>query len=89
MSYNLCYVRIFVHLFEFTSAVQAQNFFREEVWNSFKQIFETYLFETSKAGFVNPKLPVAKVRPVDFKDAAKRACGVRHLPLAEKLQWIR
>ncbi|KAF5186114.1 Repressor of rna polymerase iii transcription maf1-like protein [Thalictrum thalictroides] len=30
------------------SAVQAQNFFREEVWNSFKQIFETYLFETSK-----------------------------------------
>lgn len=27
-----------------------------------------------QAGFVDPKKPVAKVRPVDFEDAAKRAC---------------
>ncbi|KAF7801977.1 apyrase 2-like [Senna tora] len=28
-----------------------------------------------KVGFVDPKLPTAKVRPVDFEDAARRACG--------------
>lgn len=27
-----------------------------------------------QAGFIDPKLAVAKVKPVDFEDAAKRAC---------------
>lgn len=27
-----------------------------------------------QAGFIDTKLPVAKVRPSDFEDAAKRAC---------------
>lgn len=27
-----------------------------------------------QAGFVDSKLPVAKVKPSDFEDAAKRAC---------------
>ncbi|XP_058093609.1 uncharacterized protein LOC131239766 [Magnolia sinica] len=30
------------------SAVQAHHFFREEGWESFKQIFDTYMFEASK-----------------------------------------
>lgn len=30
------------------SAVEAHHFFREETWDSFKQIFETYLLEAAK-----------------------------------------
>ncbi|OVA10756.1 Maf1 regulator [Macleaya cordata] len=30
------------------SAVQAHHFFREEVWDSVKQIFDTYMFEAAK-----------------------------------------
>lgn len=30
------------------SAVKAHQFFTEESWNTFKQIFETYMFEASK-----------------------------------------
>uniref|UniRef100_A0A5B6ZWI8 Repressor of RNA polymerase III transcription n=1 Tax=Davidia involucrata TaxID=16924 RepID=A0A5B6ZWI8_DAVIN len=32
----------------FTSAVKAHQFFTEESWDSFKQIFDTYMFEASK-----------------------------------------
>ncbi|KAF5178885.1 Ectonucleoside triphosphate diphosphohydrolase [Thalictrum thalictroides] len=41
-----------------------------------KNLFVASFFfdRAAEAGFVNPKLPVAKVRPVDFEDAAKRAC---------------
>ena len=28
-----------------------------------------------QAGFVDPKKPIAKVKPSEFEDAAKRACG--------------
>ncbi|XP_031402940.1 repressor of RNA polymerase III transcription MAF1 homolog isoform X2 [Punica granatum] len=31
------------------SAVKAHQFFTEETWGSFKQIFDTYMFEASKA----------------------------------------
>lgn len=34
------------------SAVQAHLFFREEKWGSFKQIFDTYLFEAAKEWFL-------------------------------------
>lgn len=30
-----------------------------------------------KAGFIDPNLAVAKVRPSDFEEAAKRACQTR------------
>lgn len=30
------------------SAVKAHQFFTEESWNTFKPIFETYMFEASK-----------------------------------------
>lgn len=34
--------------FSFTSAVRAQESFTEESWDSFKQIFDVYMFEVSK-----------------------------------------
>ncbi|XP_043693410.1 probable apyrase 1 [Telopea speciosissima] len=54
------------------------------VWNGGggdgqKNLFVASFFfdRASEAGFVDPNLPVAKVRPVDFKEAAKRACETR------------
>ncbi|KAK9267551.1 hypothetical protein L1049_009979 [Liquidambar formosana] len=54
------------------------------VWNGGggdgqKNLFVASFFfdRASEAGFVNPNLPVAKVRPVDFEDAAKRACETK------------
>lgn len=51
------------------------------VWNGGggdgqKNLFVASFFfdRAAEAGFVDPKKPVAKVRPVDFEDAAKRAC---------------
>ncbi|KAF9618908.1 hypothetical protein IFM89_002903 [Coptis chinensis] len=51
------------------------------VWNGGggdgqKNIFVASFFfdRAAEAGFVNPNLPVAKVQPVDFEEAAKRAC---------------
>lgn len=32
----------------FSSVVKAHQFFTEESWDSFKQIFDTYMFEASK-----------------------------------------
>lgn len=32
----------------FSSAVNAHQFFTEETWDSFKQIFDTYMVEASK-----------------------------------------
>lgn len=36
------------YFLRFTSAVKAHQFFAEESWDSFKQIFDTYMFEASK-----------------------------------------
>ncbi|KAF5198717.1 Apyrase-like protein [Thalictrum thalictroides] len=54
------------------------------VWNGGggdgqKNIFvASFFFDRAvEAGFVNPNLAVAKVRPVDFEDAAKRACETK------------
>ncbi|KAA8516247.1 hypothetical protein F0562_016540 [Nyssa sinensis] len=44
-----------------------------------KNLFVASFFfdRAAEAGFVNPNMPVAKVRPMDFEDAAKRACETR------------
>nr|XP_009391648.1 PREDICTED: repressor of RNA polymerase III transcription MAF1 homolog isoform X1 [Musa acuminata subsp. malaccensis]XP_009391649.1 PREDICTED: repressor of RNA polymerase III transcription MAF1 homolog isoform X1 [Musa acuminata subsp. malaccensis]XP_009391650.1 PREDICTED: repressor of RNA polymerase III transcription MAF1 homolog isoform X1 [Musa acuminata subsp. malaccensis] len=34
--------------YDFSSAVRSHLYFREEEWDSFKQIFETYLFEAAR-----------------------------------------
>ncbi|KAF9601683.1 hypothetical protein IFM89_021813 [Coptis chinensis] len=54
------------------------------VWNGGSGAGQKNLFVASfffdraaEAGFINQKLPVAAVRPVDFKDAAKLACTVK------------
>ncbi|ERN05402.1 probable apyrase 1 [Amborella trichopoda] len=41
-----------------------------------KNLFVASFFydRAAEAGFVDPKQPVAKVKPADFEDAAKRAC---------------
>ncbi|CAI0448985.1 unnamed protein product [Linum tenue] len=41
-----------------------------------KNLFVASFFfdRAAEAGFINPKIPVAKVRPSDFEEAAKRAC---------------
>ncbi|KAG1371422.1 Apyrase 2 [Cocos nucifera] len=51
------------------------------VWNGGggdgqKNLFVASFFfdRAAEAGFVDPKVPVAKVRPSDFEEAAKRAC---------------
>ncbi|XP_058094941.1 probable apyrase 1 isoform X2 [Magnolia sinica] len=51
------------------------------VWNGGggdgqKSLFVASFFfdRAAEAGFIDPKEPVAKVKPSDFKDAAKRAC---------------
>ncbi|KAK1386472.1 Apyrase [Heracleum sosnowskyi] len=51
------------------------------VWNGGggdgqKNLFVASFFfdRAAEAGFIDQKLPVVKVRPVDFEDAAKRAC---------------
>ncbi|KAK4478232.1 hypothetical protein RD792_017515, partial [Penstemon davidsonii] len=51
------------------------------VWNGGggdgqKNLFVASFFfdRAAEAGFINPNLAYAKVRPVDFEDAAKRAC---------------
>lgn len=31
----------------------------------------------AQAGFVDPKQPVATVRPMDFEEAAKKACSMK------------
>ncbi|XP_078437502.1 putative apyrase 1 [Wolffia australiana] len=53
------------------------------VWNGGggdgqKKLFVASFFfdRAAEAGFVDPKVPIAKVRPSDFEDAAKRACGL-------------
>ncbi|CAA6654529.1 unnamed protein product [Spirodela intermedia] len=53
------------------------------VWNGGggdgqKKLFVASFFfdRAAEAGFVDPKLSVAKVNPSDFEDAAKRACGL-------------
>uniref|UniRef100_A0A803PBH0 Repressor of RNA polymerase III transcription n=1 Tax=Cannabis sativa TaxID=3483 RepID=A0A803PBH0_CANSA len=38
----------FVILFNCTGAMNAHQFFTEETWDGFKQIFDTYMFEASK-----------------------------------------
>ncbi|XP_057509767.1 apyrase 2-like [Actinidia eriantha] len=54
------------------------------VWNGGggdgqKNLFVASFFfdRAAEAGFVDPNVPVAKVRPVDFKDEAKRACETK------------
>ncbi|KAK3013197.1 hypothetical protein RJ639_010385 [Escallonia herrerae] len=54
------------------------------VWNGGggdgqKNLFVASFFfdRAAEAGFVDPNLPYAKVRPVEFSDAAKRACETR------------
>ncbi|KAL7106221.1 hypothetical protein ACP275_07G098500 [Erythranthe tilingii] len=54
------------------------------VWNGGggdgqKNLFVASFFfdRAAEAGFVDPSLPVAKVHPADFEDAAKRACETR------------
>ncbi|XP_043692535.1 probable apyrase 1 [Telopea speciosissima] len=54
------------------------------VWNGGggdgqKNLFVASFFfdRAAEAGFVDPNLPVAIVRPVDFEEAAKRACETR------------
>ncbi|RZC55206.1 hypothetical protein C5167_014050 [Papaver somniferum] len=44
-----------------------------------KNLFVASFFfdRAAEAGFVNSNLPVAKVRPVDFEEAAKRACETK------------
>ncbi|KAA8519064.1 hypothetical protein F0562_016162 [Nyssa sinensis] len=44
-----------------------------------KNLFVASFFfdRAAEAGFVDPTVAVAKVRPVDFEDAAKRACETR------------
>ncbi|XP_008782749.1 probable apyrase 2 [Phoenix dactylifera] len=51
------------------------------VWNGGggagqKNLFVASFFfdRAAEAGFIDPKVPVAKVRPSDFEEAAKRAC---------------
>lgn len=40
----------------FPSVVKAHQFFTEESWDSFKQIFETYMIEASKVLFGSSEL---------------------------------
>ncbi|KAK9165246.1 hypothetical protein Scep_000437 [Stephania cephalantha] len=54
------------------------------VWNGGggdgqKNLFVASFFfdRAAEAGFANPNLPVAKVKPVDFKEAAKQACETK------------
>ncbi|PNX79356.1 apyrase 2-like protein, partial [Trifolium pratense] len=44
-----------------------------------KNLFVASFFfdRAAEAGFADPKSPVAKVRPVDFEDAAKKACQTK------------
>ncbi|PIN08453.1 Nucleoside phosphatase [Handroanthus impetiginosus] len=44
-----------------------------------KNLFVASFFfdRAAEAGFIDPSLPVAKVHPADFEDAAKRACETR------------
>lgn len=44
-----------------------------------KNLFVASFFydRAAEAGFANPNSPVVKVRPVDFEDAAKRACATK------------
>lgn len=44
-----------------------------------KNLFVASFFfdRAAEAGFVDPKLPVAHVRPVDFEEAAKQACQTK------------
>ncbi|CAN1271263.1 Apyrase 2 [Linum perenne] len=44
-----------------------------------KNLFVASFFfdRAAEAGFINPKLPVAKVRPSDFEEAARRACETK------------
>ncbi|KAI3989104.1 hypothetical protein MKX01_033140 [Papaver californicum] len=44
-----------------------------------KNLFVASFFfdRAAEAGFVNPKLPTAQVRPMDFLDAAVRACATK------------
>ncbi|KAF2306846.1 hypothetical protein GH714_021976 [Hevea brasiliensis] len=37
----------------------------------------SFALKALKAGFIDPALPVAKVHPVDFEEAAKRACETK------------
>ncbi|KAI4350387.1 hypothetical protein L6164_004846 [Bauhinia variegata] len=54
------------------------------IWNGGGGDGQKHLFVASfffdraaEAGFANPNLPDAKVRPVSFEDAAKQACGTK------------
>lgn len=42
-----CKVQFFIFTW-FNSAVQAHQLFRDEEWDTFKEMFETYMFEASK-----------------------------------------
>ncbi|KAI4348429.1 hypothetical protein L6164_009154 [Bauhinia variegata] len=55
-----------------------------DIWNGGGGDGQKHLFVASfffdraaEAGFVDPKLPVAEVRPVDFEDKAKLACKTK------------
>lgn len=36
------------HFLRFASAVKAHQFFTEETWDNFKQVFEVYMFDAAK-----------------------------------------
>lgn len=42
------YIMLLPTFLWFSSAVNAHQFFTEETWDSFKQIFDTYMVEASK-----------------------------------------
>jgi hypothetical protein len=49
----LLYITILPSSLRFSSAVKAHQFFTEESWDIFKQIFDTYMFEASKVLLYN------------------------------------
>lgn len=51
---GFCVVTLYydvAYIFVVSSAMKAHQFFTEESWDSFKQIFDTYMFEASKVFF--------------------------------------
>lgn len=47
------YIMMLPTSLRFSSAMKAHQFFTEESWDSFKQIFDTYMFEASKVFLKN------------------------------------
>lgn len=64
----ICILSLFCYdlpTFWFTSAVKAHQFFTEESWDSFKQIFDIYMFEASKV-YAGKILAIALVVMLHF-----------------------